>query len=134
MLVVVAVWFAIAGGVAVLAGLSGLHRSRRLRRHGVRTWGMAVRSPVPAPARDEDGSPVPVLIQFTLADGRVMERIAPQSGRGHALRPGQQMLVWYNPDDPDDVLVNGRETRLADRAFLVAGALFIAIGVGIAAF
>src|SRR5579875_4202430 len=77
MLVVVAVWFAIAGGVAVLAGLSGLHRSRRLRRHGVPAWGMAVRSPVPTSARDEDGSPVPVLIQFTLADGRVMERIAP---------------------------------------------------------
>jgi Protein of unknown function (DUF3592) len=75
-----------------------------------------------------------MLIQYTLADGRVMERITPQPARRQTLRAGQEVLVWYNPDDPDEVLIHGRETRLADRAFLVAGVLFIAVGVGMAAF
>jgi hypothetical protein len=49
------------------------------------------------------------------------------------LRPGQKVLVWYDPDDPQDVLVYGREGRVADLVFVIAGALFIALGAGIAA-
>jgi Protein of unknown function (DUF3592) len=132
--VVVGVWFAIAGGVAALAGLYGIRRARRLRGGGVRTWGMAIRPPAP-PDKEPDGSRGQFLIQYTLADGRVMERITPQPSRKQpALRAGQQVLVWYNPEDPDEVLIYGRETRLADRVFLAAGVLFILIGAGLAAF
>jgi hypothetical protein len=74
------------------------------------------------------------VIQYTLADGRVVERLSPGSARKAAmLRPGQKVLVWYDPEDPQDVLVYGREGRAADLAFVVAGALFIMIGVGIVA-
>jgi hypothetical protein len=63
-----------------------------------------------------------------------MERISPVSARNAAmLRPGQKVLVWYDPDDPQDVLVYGREGRVADPAFVIAGALFIVLGAGIAA-
>jgi hypothetical protein len=74
------------------------------------------------------------MIQYTLADGRVAERVSPRSARKAAmLRPGEKVLIWYDPDDPQDVLVYGREGRAADLAFVIAGALFIALGAGIAA-
>jgi hypothetical protein len=36
MAVVIGIWFALAGGLAVLAGLTGIHRAHRLRRRGRR--------------------------------------------------------------------------------------------------
>lgn len=51
-----------------------------------------------------------------------------------SLQPGQKVLVWYDPNDPDDVLVYGRWGRAADRAFVTAGALFVLIGVAVATF
>ena len=75
------------------------------------------------------------MIQYALADGQVIERISPQPARkAAALRPGQQVLVWYDPADPQDVLVYGREGRIANRLFLAAGLLFILIGAGFALF
>ena len=44
--VLIAVWFALVGGLAALAGLAGMRRVRRLRRHGLTAWAVAV----PAPA------------------------------------------------------------------------------------
>jgi hypothetical protein len=133
MLIVIGVWFALAGGLAALAGLTGMRRARRLRRGGSPVWAVALPRPV---SMDEGagGSPGRTVIQYTLADGRVVERVSPGSARKAAmLRPGQKVLVWYDPDDPQDVLVYGREGRVADLAFVIAGALFIVLGVGIAA-
>ena len=133
-MVVVGVWFAIAGAVAALAGLYGIRRSWRLRHDGVRTWGMAVRPPVPAD-REPDVSGGQLLIQYTLADGRVMERLTPRPARKHAApQVGQPVAVWYNAEDPDEILVYGRETRLADVTLVAAGVVFILIGAGLAAF
>jgi Protein of unknown function (DUF3592) len=132
--ILVGVWFALAGGVAALAGLYGIRRARRLRSSGVRTWGMAIRPPA-SPDMEPDGTRGQFLIQYTLADGRVMERITPQPARKQpALRTGQQVPVWYNPEDPDEVLIYGYQTRLADRVFLIAGVAFILIGAGLAVF
>ena len=132
--VVIGLWFALAGGVAALAGLSARQRARRLRRNGVAAWATAV----PARFSDDEqpaGSSALTMIQYTLADGQMMERASPRPARKSAwLRPGQKVLVWYHPGDPQDVLVYGREGRLADRAFLLIGVLFIFIGIGIAAF
>ncbi len=41
------------------------------------------------------------------------------------------MLIWYDPADPDDVLVYGRWGRAVDRAFLIVGLLLILIGTAI---
>jgi hypothetical protein len=132
-LIVIGVWFALAGGVAALAGLTAMRRARRLRRRGSPVWAVALPGPV---SMDEGpgGPPGRTVIQYALADGRVVERVSPGSARKAArLRPGQKVLVWYDPDDPQDVLVYGREGRVADLAFVIAGALFIALGAGIAA-
>ncbi|HEY7145844.1 MAG TPA: DUF3592 domain-containing protein [Streptosporangiaceae bacterium] len=133
MLIVIGVWFALAGGVAALAGLTRMRRARRLRRGGSPVWAVALPRPVPM---DEGagGPPGRTMIQYTLADGRVVERVSPGPARKAALlRPGQRVLVWYDPDDPYELLVYGREGRVADLAFVIAGALFIALGAGIAA-
>ncbi|MGD0376489.1 MAG: DUF3592 domain-containing protein [Streptosporangiaceae bacterium] len=130
--IAIGVWFALAGAVAAVAGLSGLRRSRQLRRDGLSAWAVAVPPAVPA-GEPSDGSPRRTLIQYSLPDGRVVERIAPGPARkAAALRPGQQVLVWYDPEDPEDVIVYGREGRTADRVFVAVGVLFMLIGTGIA--
>ena len=129
MLTVFGICLALAGGLAALAGLTGMSRARRLRRRGSPVW--AVVLPQPASADEEPGRTV---IQYALADGRVVERVSPGSARrARMLRPGQKVLVWYDPEDPQDALVYGREGRAADLAFVIAGALFIMLGAGIAA-
>jgi hypothetical protein len=142
--VLIAVWFALVGGLAALAGLAGMRRVRRLRRHGLTTWAVAVPAPAVRGSRpDALLSPGPpsavrsrqVLIQYPLADGRVIERMAPSSARKSvSLQPGQKVLVWYDPNDPDDILVYGRWGRAADRAFVTAGVLLVLIGVAVATF
>ena len=76
-----------------------------------------------------------VIAKYALTDGRVVERIFPEPARkASSLRPGQKVLVWHNPEDRQEVLVCGREGRLADRAFVAIGVLFMPIGMGIAAY
>jgi Protein of unknown function (DUF3592)/Mu transposase, C-terminal len=131
MLIVIGIWFALAGGLAALAGLTAIRRARRLRRGGSPVWAAALPRPV-AMEEGAGGPPGRTVIQYTLADGRVVERPSPGSARKAAmLRPGQKVLVWYDPEDPQDVLVYGREGRAVDLAFVIAGALFIMLGVGI---
>jgi hypothetical protein len=128
MLIVIGIVLAAAGSLAVLAGLSGMHRVRRLRRAGVATWALTVAPP----ASEDVPGPRQVLLQYTLADGRVFERIALAAKRKAALHPGQKVLVWYDPKDPDDVLVYGRWGRSADRAFVAAGAALVLLGAWLA--
>jgi Protein of unknown function (DUF3592)/Mu transposase, C-terminal len=123
-----AILFAAPGGLAVVAGLLGMRRVRRLRRDGVAAWALSVTPPVPMD-QQPGGSPRRALLQYTLADGRVIERITPANGRRSGLlRPGQRVLIWYDPQDPDDVLVYGRDSLALDRAFVIGGALVIGVG------
>ena len=46
---------------------------------------------------------------------------------------GQKVLVWYDPADPQDVLVYGRDGRIADLGFVLAGTVFVLAGAAIAA-
>lgn len=128
MATVIGLWFALAGVLPVLAGLAGRHRARRLRRGGVKAWAVAV----PWPLADDEG-PRQVALQYKLADGRVLEKLA-SAGARKSLRPGQSVLVWYDPADPQDILVYGREGRLSDLMFVAAGAAFMLAGAGIAVF
>ena len=134
MAIVIGVWLAAGGGVAALAGLTGIRRARRLRRYGVPTWAVVV----PRPRSEEDRAGGPhgkTLIQYALGNGQVMERYSPQPARRSAsLSPGQKVLVWYDPDDPQEVLVRGRVGRRADAGYTLAGAVFILLGTAIAAF
>jgi hypothetical protein len=127
--ILLGVWLAVGGAVAALAGLSGLWRVRRLRRDGHTAWAATIPAPVPVGG---DGSPSRPLLRYTLADGRVVERIAPAAARRHPGEQGHKVLIWYDPDDPDDVLVYGRWGRVSDRAFLAVGVVCVLAGVVIA--
>lgn len=132
MLAVFGIWVALAGGLAALTGLTSLHRVRRLRRDGVTAWALAVPEPAQAGREppDRDGR---LRLQYTLADGRVVERMgpAPQRRPGPS-RPGDKVLIWYDPADPDDVLVYGRWGRPGNLAFLATGLLFVLAGIALA--
>jgi hypothetical protein len=124
-------WFAVVGGIATLAGLTARRRVVRLRRSGQSAWGMIVPSPVNL--GEADGWPRRNLVQYSLTDGRVLERICPRPvRRAGSSAVGERVHVWYDPADPTDVLVNGWDGRYSDLAFLTVGVFFIVFGLGIA--
>ena len=132
MTVVIGLCLAFAGGVAALAGLTARRRVLRLRRSGEPGWAMVVPSSA-APDEPAGRSPRRTLIQYPLADGRVIEQPCPRPIRKAAWPAvGQKVPVWYDRADPTDVLVNGWDGRYADRAFLAVGVFFIVSGLGIA--
>ena len=123
-MIVFGVWLALAGAVALL-----------------RRAGRAAPGPAAAPPR---------------ADGVGRDR--PGAGRGKAAAPhagavpaggragagadrargrhphgtpaaGQKVLVWYDAEDPGDILVYGRWGRAADWAFVAAGAVAVLGGL-----
>jgi hypothetical protein len=132
----VGVWFALAGVLPVVVGLAGRQRVRRLRRDGVKAWAVAVPQPATDGGRADGERPGkrPVALEYRLTDGRVLDKLAPGAARKTALRPGQSVLIWYDPADPFDILVYGREGRASDLMFMAAGAVVMLAGAGIAVF
>jgi hypothetical protein len=126
----IGIWFAVVGAVAALAGMSSMRRSRQLRSRGVSAWATVVRRRAAAgelPAEQDS------VVQYMLEDGRVIEREFPGSWRRRTrLAPGARVLVWYDPADPGDVLVFGRETRRTDQVFVALGTLLVIAGVAVA--
>lgn len=131
MATVLGVWLALAGAVAALVGLAGMRRIRRLRQHGVKTWATAARRSRGEAAR-ADGEPEPVVLEYTLPNGQVLENFAARHTA--SLAPGQRVLIWYDPADPLDVLVYGRRAWTLDVAFAAAGTALVICAVVIGVF
>jgi hypothetical protein len=130
--VILGVWLALAGGVALLAGLVGARRRRRLQDTGLTAWAMVLSAPYDA-AEESPAFGNGVSVQFALEDGRVIERGCHQPRRTSArLRPGERVLVWYDAADPGDVLVYGSDGRWSDLVFVVLGAVALGVGVVLA--
>jgi Protein of unknown function (DUF3592) len=123
MATVLGIWIGLAGALPVLVGVTGMRRVRRLRQRGVKTWAVAT------PRPDGGG----MMLRYTLPDGRELVKFT--AARTGSLRPGQGVLIWYDPDDPADVLVYRREGRASNLVFLLVGLVFVAIGavIGIVA-
>jgi hypothetical protein len=119
---------AVVGGIAALAGVTSARRVERLRSLGHTAWAMVVAAPAAGADGSGEGQADEVLLQYRLPDGAVMEQPA---GR---LRPGGTVLVWYDPADPGDILVFGRDGRFANAAFEAIGILFILGGAAIGGF
>jgi hypothetical protein len=108
-----------------------MRRARTLRSTGMRAWGLVVASP--ADSDDPDRRARLALVQYALPDGRVLERwcrrwVSPSD----RLIPGQRVLIFYDPADPGEVLVNGRDGARVDLAFVWVGLAFITLGAALA--
>jgi len=126
--VAIGAWIAFAGALALLVGVTARRRARRLKRDGIKVWAEAIDRP------QSDGRPDGgVRLQYTLPDGRVLERSA-RARRAAPLAPGQKVLLWYDPDDPAEVLIYGRDGRASDLTFATIGVVFLVAGVAIAVF
>ncbi|MFJ2187080.1 DUF3592 domain-containing protein [Kitasatospora sp. NPDC087861] len=126
----VVVFGALGGVVAYLAGVVGLRELRRLRRVGVPALAL-VRARVPTP--EDRALPPRPLLQFETADGRVVEVFSPvPSTPRHPLPDGGHVPVRYDPADPRQVLVDGRERRPLEYAFVALGLLMVLTSITLA--
>lgn len=117
----------LSGAVALLTGLVGLRRIRRLRRTGVDVWAMVKRT---GPVGDAD-RPRP-LLQFTTEDGLVVEVGSPvPASRRRPLAEGSHVLVRYDPDDPGELVLYGHERASWEYAFTGLGAVFLLVSTGL---
>jgi hypothetical protein len=116
--VFVALVAGVGGALAYAAGIRGLREATRLARVGVPAWAL-----VKAAA----GATRPLLL-FATRDGRVLEVFSPvPSSRTLPLPDGARVEVAYDPADPSQVLVRGRERLGLEYAFLgLGGAALIA--------
>ncbi|MEE1788544.1 DUF3592 domain-containing protein [Streptomyces sp. SP17BM10] len=126
----VVVFGGLGGVVAYLAGVVGLREGRRLRRVGVPVRAL-VRERVPAP--EDRGSPPRPLLQFETEDGRVVEVFSPvPSTPRHPLPDGGYVALRYDPADPRQVLVEGRERRPLEYGFIALGLSMVLIALVLA--
>ncbi|MGD0559198.1 MAG: DUF3592 domain-containing protein [Streptosporangiaceae bacterium] len=120
----IGVWFGLAGGLAVLVAVTSRVRTRRLCRSGVQVWGTAVSGVSDV----SDGGRV--LVRYALPDGALLERPTTDPLRkSRALLPGQRVLVWYDPADPWESIVFGRDGKLSDGVLLTVGLAMIAAAI-----
>ncbi|MEV7354084.1 DUF3592 domain-containing protein [Kitasatospora sp. NPDC088264] len=126
----VVVFGGLGGVVAYLAGVVGLRDLRRLRRVGVPALAL-VRARVPAP--EDRALPPRPLLQFETEDGRVVEVFSPvPSTPRHPLPDGGHVQVRYDPADPRQVLVEGRERRPLEYGFVALGLLMVLAAITLA--
>jgi hypothetical protein len=116
MATVLGIWIGLAGALPMLVGVTGMLRVRRLRHRGVQAWAVAT------PGEAGGG----LTLSYTLSDGRAVEKIA--GAKRAAVLPGERVLIWYDPADPLDVLIQGRRGRASNLMFVLTGAVFVAIG------
>jgi hypothetical protein len=117
--VVPALFLGFGGFVAYLAGVVALAQTRRLRRVGIPVQALVKHRP--AVRGDTSGRSGP-LLQFATESGGVMEVFSPAgSTRSRPLVDGHQVLIAYDPDDPRQVVLPGRERRAVDYAFVGLG-------------
>ncbi|MGV9310811.1 hypothetical protein ACWDR0_01275 [Streptomyces sp. NPDC003691] len=111
---VFAAFTALGGLIAVLAGGYGLHRTRRIRGTG-RTATALVKPPPPGAERH--------LLEYETGDGRIVE--IPSPVPLPTVPAGGTVTISYDPGDPREVVVRGRERTGLDASFVLAGLLLV---------
>jgi Protein of unknown function (DUF3592) len=119
----IAIWLVAVGALAAVVGLTGLRNAQRLREVGRSAWGLVVAGPA------DSEPPRCAVIQYALPDGRLLQRSCLQPARRSAvMRPGERVLLWYDPADPGEVVVHRRDGHRSDWAFFAVGMAFILLG------
>ncbi len=123
-MVIFAALTSFGGLVALLAGAYGLRQTRRITAVGETVTALVKPPP--------QGAERP-LLQFETLDGRVMEVSSPvPPGRRLPLRTGTEVRIAYDPADPRDVVLPGRDRVRLDQGFVAAGAVLVVLGVVLA--
>ncbi|MFI7007926.1 DUF3592 domain-containing protein [Streptomyces sp. NPDC050145] len=123
-MILLAACVAMGGLVALIAGAYGLQRTRRLRSAA------NIAEALVKPPQQGSGRP---LLQFETGDGRVVEVASPvPPSRRRPLPPGGVVSVAYDVDDPRETVVLGAERPGVDRAFMIAGAVLVVVGMVLA--
>lgn len=119
---------AVFGGMfAVLVGAHGLRQARRVSETGVRVQALVKRHP--GGVREESALLRP-LLQFVTEDDRVMEVVCPvPSTRRQPFGDGDNVHVSYDPADPRNVVVHGRERLGPERVFIAGGSLVVLLSL-----
>ncbi|MFD4230372.1 DUF3592 domain-containing protein [Streptomyces sp. NPDC058545] len=118
---------AFGGMLAALVGAYGLRQARRVSETGVRVQALVKR--YPGEVRAESALLRP-LLQFVTEDDRVMEVVCPvPSTRRQPFSDGDNVHVSYDPADPRNVVVHGRERLGPERVFIAGGALVVLFSV-----
>ncbi|WP_413754678.1 DUF3592 domain-containing protein [Streptomyces sp. R-74717] len=113
--------------LAVLVGAYGLRQARRVRETGVRVQALVKRH---SGEVREESAPLHPLLQFVTDNDRVMEVVCPvPPTRRRPFKDGDNVLVSYDPADPRNVVVHGRERLGPERAFIAGGALVVLLSV-----
>ncbi|MEU2624025.1 DUF3592 domain-containing protein [Streptomyces sp. NPDC007157] len=103
---------------------------RRLRRHGLRTWGVVVDN---VRTRDNSGPQWIPVIAFTDRSGYRVEFSPRMHGSGMGLATGREVEVVYLPANPQTARVRMRRHVVGPLVFLVfGGVVFLGVGVLIA--
>lgn len=120
-MVVLAVFTALGGLVALLAGAYGLRQTRRITAAGEVAQAL-VKAVQPGAERP--------MLQFETGDGRVVEVVSPvPPSRKRPLVAGDRVPIAYDSGDPRETVLLGRERRGVDRGFVVAGAAVLVLGL-----
>ena len=90
------------------------------RRHKPMTRGEKAEAAVPAPVRRRAGQAY--LLEFSTAGGTHRLHY-PKSAKGRELAQGAVVTLYYNPDDPAEMYVEG------DKSVLGAEVLYIVLGI-----
>ncbi|MBB2908838.1 hypothetical protein FHS43_000084 [Streptosporangium becharense] len=114
-------WFGILfGAVFAVSGVRMLTAARYLRRHGVRVPGVVVGL---RRSSGNDGVFYPTM-QFQTVQGFVVETESDLGSNPAPARPGQQVMVVYDPERPQRARLDGVGGR-----GVLHGVLFLTIGV-----
>ncbi|WP_425835166.1 hypothetical protein [Streptomyces fractus] len=120
-MIVLAACTSLGGLVALVAGAYGLQRSRRVQGAGNIAQAL-VKPPQPGSERP--------LLQFATDDGRVVEVVSPvPPSKRRPLPAGGVVSVAYDTEDPRETVLLGGERPGVDRAFMIAGALLVLVGM-----
>ena len=123
--------FAVGGLLFVAIGARIVQSAHRFLRTAHRVPGVVTDLRCRTGSSDSSGTWYPVL-RFTTRDGRQVDTTAMYGTNPAPARTGERVTVLYDPQRPTRAALHGRVGgRLLGGGFVVLGAIFAAVGLGI---
>ncbi|GAA4348177.1 DUF3592 domain-containing protein [Angustibacter luteus] len=83
---------------------------RDARRSAVRLRGATMASGVVAEIDRDSARQAACTVGFTTAEGRVVQATSQSASAAHRFEPGQQVNLWYDPQEPTWVVLEGQSS------------------------